>query len=509
MSGAEDISKIIAAVNPKLYYKVSSDKDRQKLKEFIKTIENEGMEKGIKIADELRLINPKPLSSYKIMYDAQTNQLEPNYYWILDFLQDGRVKVEKIVDNFTASPGSGQFSEIGQKKAAMQAQVSKISGDINQVTKSIIQLIYDLREFEIRLKNYEDIKDKDKLKAESARIGLKQIWLDTVDIKRGNGAIHMMASQGGFTTVRELFMIANTLEDIETMAKEGTMNDQVKRILLPRVGEYLKWVDFSEQELRKRYSVEKSYLRSQVEMLKLYTSWIKPYLKAAGQLELNGFDKNPALVNAFSTSMLEMTLFGKKQQDGMPEGISSSYKLKRDYFAVYVVNLTFRGPSAQRTQSGDYAYMKGGRLEMTFDCYALNSEELALVKRQLEKENLDLGLSFFAKETGASLDTLKKDISHFLDDDKEKKEEEKKAKNEDDVNPFSALFSLFKSEKKDDKKAKGGKEIKEPKDIVKDNFVEEGVRKMAAESAKGFLYTTYDIYKKAHGMASSPENFDN
>ena len=53
------------------------------------------------------------------------------------------------------------------------------------------------------------------------------------------------------------------------------------------------------------------------------------------------------------------------------------------------------------------------------------------------------------------------------------------------------------------------KETKEAKDIQKDNFVEQGVRAMAAESAKGFLYATYDVYKKAHGMASSPENFDN
>lgn len=485
MSGADDIKKVISTLN--------------KGKGFlVKLSETPG--------DVKKCFINQPISSYKLVYDAQTNQLEPNYYWILDFVQDAGIEVEKIVDNFMASPGSGQFSEMGQKKAAMQAQVTKISGDINQVTKSVIQLVYDLREFEIRLTNYDDLKDKDKQKAEAARIGLKQIWLDSVDIKKGNGAIHQMAMQGGFTTVRDLFMIANSLEDLEKIAKEGNMNDQVKRILQPRVAEFLKWVEFSEQELRKRYAVERSYLRTQVEMVKLYTSWIKPYLKAAGELEQQGFDRNPALVNAFSTSMLEMTLLGTQKKNKLPEGISSSYKLKRDYFAIYVISLKFRGPSAQRTQTGDYAYTRGGRLDMTFDCYALNSEELKLVKKALDKDNLDLGLSFFAKESKNSLDQLKKDISHFLDDDK-KKEEEKKKKDEDDTNPFTALFELFKSEKKDKKENK--KEITEPKDIVKDNFVEEGVRKMAAESAKGFLYTTYDVYKKAHGMASSPENFDN
>jgi hypothetical protein len=513
MSGAGDISNLIAVINPKKYFKAEDKNSKEDLEKLKKLVNGEGIAKGMKLAKEEGIkVSPKPVSSYKITFDAQTNQLEPNYYWVLDFMQDAGVKFEKIVDNFTASPGSGQFSEIGQKKAVMQQQVTKISGDINQVTKSIIQLIYDLREFEIRLSNYTDLKDeKDKQKAEAARIGLKQIWLDSVDIKKGPGAIHQMAMQGGFTTVRDLFMIANSLDDVEKLAKEGNMNDQVKRILLPRISEFQKWLEFSEQELRKRYSVEKSYLKSQIEMLKLYTSWIKPYLKAAGELEQNGFKNDAALVNSFSTSMLEMTLLGKQQMKKLPEGIKSDYKLKRDYFSVYVVDFTFRGPSAQRTQTGDYAYMRGGRMDMTFDCYALNSEELGLLKKELDNQSLELGLKFFSGETEATLEALKEDIAHFLDDDKKKEEKEKKEKDTNDTNPFSALgeiFSgLFKSEKKDKKEDK--KKIEKPKDIEKDNFVEEGVREMAADSAKGFLYAVYDVYKKAHGMASSPESFDN
>lgn len=449
-----------------------------------------------------------PLSSFKLTYDAQTNQLEPNYYWILDFIQDAGVDVEKVVDNFVASPGSGHFSEMGNKRSAMQQQVSKISADIGIVTKSIIQLIYDLREFEIRLTNYEDARSDDKLKKEAAMIGLKQIWLDSVDIKKGPGAIHQMAAQGGFTTLRDLFMVANSVEDVEKMSKEDTMNDQVKRILLPRVAEFQKWLDFSEKELTKRFTLEKSYLKSQVKSLQLYTSWIKPYLKAANELRQNGFDKNPALVNAFSTSMLELTLFGKKKEKGLPPGMEN-YHLKRNYNACYVISLNFRGPSAQRTQTGDYAYTRGGRLDMTFDCYSLNDDEIKLVKEELDKQNLEEGLDFFAGETEVSLEALKEDLDHFLKDEGEKKNEEKKKKNEDDTNPFTALFEVFSDLFKKSDKKKGKKEIKKPEDIEKDNFVEKEVRKLAEKSAKGFLYTTYDIYKKAHGMASSPENFDN
>ena len=48
----------------------------------------------------------KPLSTYKIVYDSAQNQLEPIYYWLLDFMEDLGFKVEKVVDNFMSSPGS-------------------------------------------------------------------------------------------------------------------------------------------------------------------------------------------------------------------------------------------------------------------------------------------------------------------------------------------------------------------------------------------------------------------
>jgi len=44
--------------------------------------------------------------------------------------------------------------------------------------------------------------------------------------------------------------------------------------------------------------------------------------------------------------------------------------------------------------------------------------------------------------------------------------------------------------------------------IKKDNFVEKMFRGEAAKSAAVWLYYAYDIYKKAHAMASSPEDFD-
>jgi hypothetical protein len=468
--------------------------------------------KGSKTRGQLKKIgmgDGKSMSSYKLVYDAPSAQLESIYFWLLDFLQDvSRDGVEKLVDNFTSSPGSGHFAEIGARATRMQEEGMKILGMINQVIKTVLNLVYDLKEFEIRLEHYKDAESTDKATKEAGLLSLKQVWLDQVDLKRGRGSIHQLAYEMGFTTLREAFLIANSVEDVSKMSKdEGILNEQVKRVLIPRVSEFLKWKDHSFRELQKRYDIEKSYLRTEVESLKLYTSWVKPYLKAAEELRQKGFDKNPALVNAFNTSMFQLTLLGKAKFDfvggvkskKLPEGFKN-YNPKRQYYSCFLINLVFRGFPQKVTQEH---YGFGGRIEISFDSYVLNDDEISVLKEELKKKDIEDGLSFVQDATDQSLEGLKDDINHFLGIEEEEKKEEKK---QDDINPFAAIFGLF--NKKKDEKGKGGKEITEAKQIKKDNYVESEMRRLAGETSKKIMYTIYDVYKKAHGMASTPEPFD-
>jgi len=447
----------------------------------------------------------EPLSSHKLTYDAPSSQLEPIYFWVLDFIQDMGIKVEKITDNFTSSPGSGHFAEMGARTTRMQEEGMKILGLINQVVKTVLNLIYDLKEFEIRLDHYKDARSEDKEKKEGGLLALKQIWLDNVDLKRGRGSIHQMSYEMGFTTLRESFLVADALEDVD---KNQIINDQVKRILKPRVAEFLKWKDYSEKELKKRFQIEKSYLKSSVESIKLYTSWVRPYLKAAEELRQKGFENNPSLVGAFNTTMFELVLFCTLPQEKMPERFRE-YNLKRGYNSCFVVSLKFRGFPQKVTQQH---YGFGGRVDMEFDSYALNDQEIELMKKNFEKQDIEDTMKFAQQATDDSLVELKEDIDHFLyGGENPADEKEKKEKKQDDTNPFSALFSLLKpSSGKDKGNGKDkDKAITEAKQIKKDNFVEAKVRLMALETAKARLYTIYDIYKKAHGMASAPgEGFD-
>ncbi len=454
----------------------------------------------------------KPVSSHILSFDSQQNQLEPIYYWILDFAaQIGWGDMEKTIDNFMASPGSGQFSEMNMKATKMQEEGMKILGGMNQIIKSVLNLIYDLKEFELRLGHYDDYKSDKKDKKDAGMLALKQIWLDNVDLKRGRGSIHQMAAEMGFSTIREAFMIANSLEDVKKMNSDsdgGLINDSVMRILIPRLNEFLKWVDYSEKELRKRFNIERNYLKSQIETVKLYSSWMKPYLEAAEKLKQRGFEKDAALVNAFSTTMFELQLF-KAKAVGVDGERFLGYKPRRAYDKVIIITMKYRGHVSQRvTQKGDYGFGMGGVVDVNFDSYALNEEELSLAKKLLEKSDLDKSIEFSLDVAGEALSELKEDLDYFLKTREERDngdEEKSKEQKSLDINPFSALFGL--SNKKESKKEM---KVSKQGEIKKDNFVEKTMRGKAITEAAGALYTIYDVYKKSHGMASAPSvGFDN
>jgi hypothetical protein len=457
--------------------------------------------------------NEAPSISHRLIYDSATDSLEPIYFWILDFLGKsfaGEGKVEKIIDNFASSPGSGHFSELGMKKSQMQDQASKILATINTILRSVLNLIYDLKEFKIRLSHYDAARSSNKEKKEAGILTLKQIWLDKVDIQRGQGSINALASGNlQFVTVRDAFFVAKSVEAVEDI----DLNERVKRLLKPRVLEFFEWKKRSEQELRKRFEIEKSYLKSQVDSLKLQARWAKPYLRAAKRLEQEeDLEKNAALVTAFNTVMMQVTFMGinKAGVGGatysrmggrtMPEDFKKLKGKIRDYYGVVVVDFNFIGiPS----KSGQH-YVFGGKATIDFKSYGLSEDELKLFRYKLDEEDLEGALTLVEGMTRDSLESLQLDIDEFLVND------EKKSKSVD-TNPFTALFSGFKRESKPTltKEEEDQKRISKLKSMLKkglkkDSYSEAYVRNFAIESAMDAGFKVYDNLKKSMGMAAVP-----
>ena len=434
-------------------------------------------------------IGVKPETTHKIVYDSAADTLEPIYFWTLDLMNDFGLKPEKLIDNFMSSPGSGHFGEMGQRASVMQQQGAATMERVNAILRSVLNLIYDLKEFKVRLQSYSDLKDP--VKKESAILSLKQIWLDKVDINKQNSSIKAMAMGiTGFQTLLDAFMFAKTVDE----AQKIDLNERVKKILVQRVYEFNNWLKESETELRKRYQLERNYLKSQVNSLKLYSRWAKPYLKASMQLEQKEGGRNPALVKSFSTTIFELTLLGKTLVKLPPE--LSKVKTRRNYYACILVDFNFRGIPQKVNQRGDFAF--GGRTEITFRGYALNEDELQRLEYELDKSDIGDVLGLIEGATTESLGLLQKEIDDFLDEkEQEEKGETKKVSGE---NPFSALLGLY--NKKIETKPKK-EEDKRGRPIKKDDWVESNhLRKIAKNKAVSTTFTIYDIYKKAHGMPS-------
>lgn len=470
------ISQIISTINPDLYHNGN-------VKEFKKLIAKEGFQKAAEKAD------PKADGENLIVYDSATEQLEPLYFWTLDFMNDAfGLDVEKLVDNFTSSPGSGHFSELGLKSTAMQQQGTKILADINTVLRSVLNVIYDLKEFKLRLSQYDGLKMKDKPTQEAAKLALKQIWMDKVDMQKGAGSINALASgQLGFQTLRDAFLAVKDEKEVGKL----DLNDRVKRILKPRIQEFNVWIGESEKELRKRYELERNYLKSQVNSLKLYSRWVKPYLKSTVQLEQSERGRNPGLVNTFNTLVLELTILGKDPVSLPPEIGEKPKKQKRKYYKCVLVDFTFRGIPQKSAQH----YTFGGRTEIRFKAYALNEDELKKLDQELAKSDVGDVLKLIEGATDDSLGKIQEEIDSFLDEEEEGVKEEK---TKDTSNPFSALFGLYNKEDKPKKPTTQKIEKVNP-----DTWFESThIRAYAQEQAKETAFKIFDIYKKVHGMAS-------
>ncbi len=434
-----------------------------------------------------------PETEHKLVYDSSTETLEPVYFWILDLMNNVGLKVEKLVDNFVSSPGSGHFAELGQRATIMQQQGSKILGDVNTVLRSVLNIIYDLKEFRMRLQSYDDLNSKDSNKSEAARLSLKQIWMDKVDMQKGNSSIKAMAlGQAGFQTLIDAFLVAKNEKDVDKI----DLNERVKRILKPRVQEFNIWIAESEKELRKRYNMEKTYLKSQVNSLKLYSRWAKPYLRAAQQLEMKEVGKEPALVKTFNTIILELTLFGKAKID--PPTDIGKITLKRNYYKCVIIEFKFRGIPQRVAQQSHYAF--GGRAEVSFRGYALNDDELKKFEEELEKSDVNDTFKLIEGATSESLEQLQEEINFFLEEETKEKEKEKSS---DTSNPFLALIGHY------DKKETTKKKIDDKnKKIRPDDWIEKThIRTKAITEAKQQAFDLFNIYKKGHGMANFDLNF--
>ena len=451
--------------------------------------------------DILKIYTPKiikgdAIGEYFITYDAFSEGLEPVYYWFLEFLDGMKYKLKKTQDVFAASEGGGWYSEMGMRRTALEKRASELIGTINMVIKSIINLLWDLKEFDMRLNWYEKYKSKNEKEKEEADLALKAVYLTEVDMKKGRAAINSLAQDLNFITIRDAFMVAKKPEDVDSM----DLNDRVKRVLKPRVGDYLKWVELSDKELNERYRIEKAYLKSQVNSMKLYTAWAKPYLIATNKLlppditeDLDGIDVD--LVTSFDVAKVYLEIFAKKEAELPQTKKTPSWPIEvpeeEKWFSCIEISLNHRtSPSGSATDRGHLIHR--GRVIMSFREYIMQKKHITLKDEEAENELLKL-VSGLTEET---LSAMNEDLKKYVESkpDKDKKDEKKKEFKIPIVETAKEIARPFKEA------AEGIKQFFPAKKPKVNSWELKRLEEEAKAKAKKDIFTVYEQYKKQHGM---------
>jgi hypothetical protein len=142
------------------------------------------------------------------------------------------------------------------------------------------------------------------------------------------------------------------------------------------------------------------------------------------------------LADEFSKKNIPEFLLGKSKINNK---LYLKNKIRRDYYSCILVNFLFRGIPQKISQQGHYTF--GGRTEISFKAYALNSEEINKLKEELKKAEYTDALELVEGSTKESLDVMIDEINSFLNEDEKSKEKDKNSK--DESNPFLALFGKY------------------------------------------------------------------
>ena len=259
---------------------------------------------------------PAPLKKYKLVWEVPNMSIEEAYFWVLSHLRDGwgYTNIDKTIDVFAAAENSAFFGVTQQRIGLQQDKVSQFLATIGKMVKELFQLVRELRIIEERLKYYEDSMKGD----EAAEIALKGIWIDLVEGGAKNPAsVYGMAQQVQFTALPDLFFSTHprTAAEIDKVVdtERAQFNKAVRNVLKRKLAQYLRWKEATYKELKTRFGFVLKYLKQHYEIIKMYMTWVKPYLRHIRRLTLDEEKVlTPDLISAFEGSMLEVELLAHK-----------------------------------------------------------------------------------------------------------------------------------------------------------------------------------------------------
>src|SRR3989344_2598160 len=262
---------------------------------------------------------PEPLHTWRMMWEVYDLSLEEPYFWILDNIKGSMPIVEKLEDSFAAAENSAFFGVTQQRLGAQQDRVSQFLATMGKMVKELFQMVRELRIIDERLGYYDAIEKELKKpigqRSKTAEITMKGLFVDLV---QGGGksaaSVYGMARELEFVTLPDLFFDAPPFKDDKELNQhleslKANFNKNVLRVLQRHLGQYMEWRKRTHQEHRNRKIFQLKYLQQHFDIIKMYITWVKPYLRHARALSMKEKSLTSAeLVSAFEGSLLDVEI---------------------------------------------------------------------------------------------------------------------------------------------------------------------------------------------------------
>ena len=430
---------------------------------------------------------PDPLKRYHLVKDSFNASIEESYFWIMNFLKHSLEfpYIEKIYDFFSSSEASSMWGVTQQRLGIQQDKVSSYMAIVGKMIKELFQIVRELRIIDERLNIYKRWGSE-----KSADVSLKGIYIDLVEGGAKNpSSVYGIAQNVGFTILPDLFFNTHIYDekDVDRVVDSLPYPKNVKNVLKRKLMSFISWTKATHKELevRRKYTIK--YLLEHWASIKMYISWIKPYVlhikRLTGSIQqLNSAD----LVAAFETAMIDIEFLAKK-----PLQIGN-----KSYYSCILATFQYRTKPQMLFQQ---EYQRGpihmGNLEINLRSYLWTNEEIKAYKEMRDMEDMEI-MGIFDRSITAAMEALGEDLKKYLEEAEvsiglkksEKKKENKDRQREGIMDPFTALFKGFLDLGKIFLPTKRKK-------VEKENAPEDpGLNKI--------LYVLYKMYKNTHGMVS-------
>ncbi len=447
---------------------------------------------------------PKPVKRFRFMFESYAASIEETYFWILHHLKQdqGFSGVKKVSDVFTTAEVSALGGTIQQRLAAQQEKAAGYLRGIHEMTKQLFQLVREIRILNERLEYYEKSKNPDEA-GKNAEMALKDTWVTMVEGGTKNPAsVFGLAQQVGFVVLPDVFFRTRKMPNESDNAfaeriSKLEFNEHFKDVLKRKLAQFYIWKEKTFHELSTRKLFVLKLLRQYYDTIRLYMSWLKPYLKTIKRMG-GSIDKlgAPELIAAFETSIIEIEILTWRQS------VEGKYK------PVILATFEYRTLPSLNYQAEQYQRgpIHVGQLVMTLRSYVWTDEQINNYLSYREAQDFEI-LEDIDSTLKEAMESLGDELKNYLMESgekfpekklPEKKKEKKPGFVESALDPFVSVFRGFgeifgmKTEEKGEKKGEKG-----PTEF------ELAKQKKEAEGFITFsLYQTYKNYKKSHGLLS-------